>query len=143
MNKFPSKIGILWIVAGIATANVVRGAESKRVDGVLIYGNVHDVSVPGIREAIKASTDLAEGGKPRALEIINGREMRAYLPNPDFSYVQLRRLLTHELDGREHLAWHIDDCCGIPDPPEALQIIRAADQVYIFPVKNFLETAPR
>jgi hypothetical protein len=104
VKKFPSQIATLCIIAAIARASALGAAESIRVDGVQVYGKIHDASVASIREAIKASTDLAEGGKPRALEIINSREMRAYLPNPDFGYVQLRLLLTHELDGREHLA---------------------------------------
>jgi hypothetical protein len=136
VKKFPSKIAIFWIVAAVAAPNLVDGAESKRVDGVLIYGKRHDVSVAGIRQATKASTDQAQGEKPRAIQIINSREMRAYLPNPDLGYVKLRLLMTHELDGHEHLKWNVEDCCGIPEPPEALRIIRAADQAYMFPVKN-------
>src|SRR5262249_34465844 len=41
-----------------------------------------------------------------------------------------------EIDGRKHLAWSVGDCCGIQDPPDALRIIQAAEQVYIFPIKN-------
>ena len=136
MKKFPFQIGALCILAAIAPTHLVSAAESIRVDGVQVYGKIHDVSLPSIREAIKASTDLAKGGKPRALEIINGREMREYLPNAELGYRELRLLMTHELDGREHLTWNIWDCCGIQDPPVALRLIRAADHVYIFPIKN-------
>jgi hypothetical protein len=134
VKKFPLKIAILWIVAAIAM-NLASAVDSIPVDGVLIYGRIHEVSVAGIRDAIKASTDLAEGGKPRALQVINSREMRAYLPKPDFGYVKVQLLMTHELDGREDLRWWTEGL-DIRDTPEALRLIREANQVYVFPVKN-------
>ncbi len=67
MKKSPSQLGTLCILAAIATANVVSAVESIRVDGVKIYGKIHAVPVASIREAIKASTNLAEG-KPRRLK---------------------------------------------------------------------------
>src|SRR5437763_8550274 len=119
--------------------SVANARESLRVDGVPIYGNVHAVTRAGIRQAIRETIHQYPSKNPRALEIINQKEMRAYRSNRDLGWISLRLLMTHELDGREHLAWHVDDCCGILDPPEALRIIRAADKAYIFPVKNSLE----
>jgi hypothetical protein len=46
---------VLAVVVGIA--HLVIASESMHVDGVLVYGRVHDVSIADIREAIAESTD--------------------------------------------------------------------------------------
>jgi hypothetical protein len=136
VKKFPVRI---VIVVGVAVTNLVNAADSMRVDGVRVFGRTQDTSVAEIRLAIADFLKDRSRTKPVAFEVINSRELRVYLHNRDLGWVSMRLTPTVEVDGRKHLAWSVDDCCGIPEPPEALRIIRASDEVYIFPVKNSVE----
>jgi hypothetical protein len=121
------------ILIAITTSNLANAREALRVDGVPIYGNVHAVTRAGIRQAIREATEYP-GRKPRALEILNDKEIHAYKPQRDLGWVTVR-LLAVRGDPKD-LRWFAGDCCGIQDPPDALRIIQAAEQVYIFPIKN-------
>ena len=110
-----------------------------RVDGVQVFGRIQDLSVAEIRHAI---ADLIKRSpldpKPRALEVISKREMRAYSRERDMGWVPVRLRLTTEPDGRKHPEWWAE-VLSIELMPEVFQLIRSAEQVYIFPVKNSLE----
>ena len=134
---------LLFVIA-IGAAHLVIASESMHVDGVLVYGRVRDVSVVDIREAIAESTDkessLGRAKKPRALEIINSKEMRAYSQERDLGWIAVRRVnYAHAIT---------------PFPPDApkwlpeglvaydanvLRAIRSSDEVYVFPVTTPLK----
>jgi hypothetical protein len=125
------------ILIAIGTVNLGSVCEAMQVNSVRILGRTQDMSVAEIRHAIADFVrDSSDKAKPAALEVINKTEMRACLPQRDLGWVSMRLLPRVEVDGRKHLAWSVGDCCGIQDPPDALRVIRAAEQVYIFPIKN-------
>ena len=118
------------------TANVMTAADSIRVNGVPVYGNLRAVTRAGIREAIDESTDKmipSDPKKPRVLEVISRNEMHAYLPEREMGWIPVRLMTKVELNGREHPAWSYG-WFGIHDVPEQLLFIRKAEHVYIFPI---------
>jgi hypothetical protein len=99
------------------------------VDGVPLYGRVHAVSVADIREAIKE-----HGDEPAAqIEVASNSEMHIYYRSRELGWIPAYH--RQAAYGSPKLAWSSGPWLGIRDTPEALQFIRAANEVYVFPVK--------
>jgi hypothetical protein len=146
VKKFPSQITLLCLLAGISTANAASAADSVRVNGVPVYGNLRAVTRADIREAIvdesTNKTIPSDPKKPRALEVVGGTEMHAYLPEREMGWIPVRRITRVALNGREHPAWSYG-WWGIHDAPDQLRFIRTAKDVYIFPIPAGSKAAHR
>jgi hypothetical protein len=118
------------IVSLLAAVSVADAGGATRVDGVPVYGKIHDVPVGEIRQAIDAATDRTKipPTKPRAMTVISRNEMRAYQPERDLGWKPVRG----EPDGRNHLVWTLW-VPGVEDTPEALRLIKSSAEVYVFP----------
>lgn len=118
------------IVALLTAVSEAAAAGSLRVDGVPVYGRVHDVPVTEIRQAIDCATDrtVIPPKKPRAIEVISRDEMRAYRPERDLGWIPMRG----GADSRNHAVW-VMWASGVEDTPEALRLMKSADHVYVFP----------
>jgi hypothetical protein len=126
----------LLLLVGIALVGQASAVESTHIDGILVYGKLHDVSIGDMHEAVATATrDM--NGKPAALEVVDRGEMRAYLPLRDMGWLTESRVIVHEADGRVHPGWYLHGL-GIRDSPDALRFIRTADEIYVFPI-----TTPR
>lgn len=125
------------ILIGIAAVGLAGVCGAMRVDGVRVFGRTQDVSVADIRHALADFLEDIQRTKPAAIEVISHREMRAHLQNRDLGWLsmELRPLGSNP----RKLHWSVGNCCGIQDPPVALHLIRAAERLYIFPIKNSLE----
>jgi hypothetical protein len=118
-----------FIIVVAAFTSIVSAAETIRIDGIPVYGRIHDVTRADIRAAV---ADF--GGKPASIEVISKTEMRLYLQNRDLGWIPKCPIQVVETDGRRHAGWGWCGRLGLEDDPEALRLIRSADQVYIFPV---------
>jgi hypothetical protein len=65
--------------------------------------------------------------KPRAIEVVNRTEIRAYRPNRDLGWIPMRGGLVN--NRCVFTMW----ASGVEDTPEALRLIRSAEEVYVFP----------
>src|SRR5438552_16896752 len=96
---------ILVVLLTIATATLAIASESMRVDGVRVYGRMHDVSVGDIRAAIADFVSTSsDKRKPAALEVLSSIEMRAYEKTHDWGWVAIRRFTRGDPDLRNELA---------------------------------------
>src|SRR4051812_11881064 len=120
------------IVALLTTVSEATAAGALRVDGVPVYGKIHDVPLSEIRQAIETATDKTKipPKKPRAIEVISRDEMRAYRPERALGWIPLRG----GSDGRNHVVFTMW-AAGVEDTPEALRLIRSTDRVYVFPYR--------
>jgi len=126
----------LAFLMSIGVVQLISAAESMRIEGVEIFGRVHALSVLQIRGAIDATSSKfvpAHVLKPRAIEILNPTEIRAYLPNRDMGWVPYR--LVPWINNIKPPEWGPTGH-AIEDWPEALHLIRTADRVSIFPVSS-------
>jgi hypothetical protein len=114
----------------LASLPLTGAAGVTRVDGVPVYGRIRDVPVAEIRQAIDTATDRDKipAKKPRAMQIVSRTEMRAYRPNRDLGWIPMRG----GPDGPNHFVFTMW-AAGVEDTPEALRLIRSAEQVYVFP----------
>ena len=128
------------VFIAIGAAQLAGAAESMRIDGVRVFGRIHDLSTRQIHAAIAEATDLIVR-KPRALEILSSTEVRAYLPERDMGWVPYRLTPWAGPNNHRPPVWSSFGR-AIDDTPEALRLIRAADQVYIFPVTFTEAKAP-
>jgi hypothetical protein len=135
-----------WLVALVAlsAAGIVSAAESMHIDGVLIFGKTHDVSVSEIRDAINESTDKTASPelltKPRALEVVDSKEIHAYLPSPDLGWIRLCKGEVIEAYRPARTGWNARGRLGLPQDREALRLIKSADEIAVFPVTFTRET---
>jgi hypothetical protein len=116
----------LWAAALLADA-----ADAMRVDGVPLYGKIHDVPVTEIRQAIDTATDRTKipPKKPRAITVISRNEMRAYKAERDLGWMPMQGVS----DGRNRLVWTMSGAPGVEDTPGALRLMRSSVEVYVFP----------
>jgi hypothetical protein len=121
----------------VAEARLLSESEAIVIDDVPVFGRVDVVSENDIHDVIKEATDnsSSEPRKPRALEVITADEMRAYRRERDLGWRPMRLGPVIEPDGREHLSWGTNSF-AIQGMPEALRLIRTAEQVYVFPLPN-------
>ena len=113
---------------------LLSARETIRVDGVPVYGRIHDVTRADIHTAIADCDD-----KPAAVEVVGDAEMHAYLRERELGWVPCRTCYpgasapaTTAQYG--HPCW---GCAGLSIIliPEGLHLIRTADEVYVFPVR--------
>jgi len=130
---------ILVVLLTIATATLAIASESMRVNGVRVYGRMHDVSVGDIRAAIADFVSTSsDKRKPAALEVLSSIEMRAYEKTHDWGWVAIRRFPRGDSDHRNEFAW-ITWKRAIDDAPDFLRFIKSANEVYVFPVATPLK----
>jgi hypothetical protein len=118
------------IVGLLALVPLAGAADTRRIDGVPVYGKIHEVPTSEIRQAIDTATDRTEipPKKPRAIEVISRTEIRAYRQNRDLGWIPMRGAP----DRRNDAVW-VMWASGVEDTPEALRLMRRADRVYLFP----------
>ena len=110
-----------------------------RVDGVRVYGMIHEVSTGDIHAAIADFVSTSsDKNKPAALEVVSRTEMRAYSKARDWGWVAVLRIPRGDLGHRNEFAW-VAWGISIGQTPDALRLIRNAEEVYIFPVRNPLK----
>jgi hypothetical protein len=109
----------------------VNAAESPRVDDVPVMGELHDLSVADIHDAIVAFAPEGKG-KPSEIEVISDSEIRAYFELRDLGWVSMHRVWVHQPTATV-LRWLIMGR-STWDNPEALRVMRSAEEVYVFPV---------
>jgi hypothetical protein len=117
-------------LGALIIVSVIAGCNSMEVDGLQTYGRLQDVSIADIREAI-AATDSSD--KFSALAVAGRDEIHACFRNPDLGWLFIRRCPADPSTGLKYkwMAW------GMPAyDPEALRVIRAADVIYVFPLRN-------
>jgi hypothetical protein len=119
---------VTLILAVSLTATLARATDTMRVNGVPVYGRVHDVSSADIREAVKA-----HGEEPAArIDVVSKSEMHIYYRSHDLGWIPIYH--AQAAYDSPKLAWS-GGWLGIRDTPEALQFIKSANEVYIFPVR--------
>jgi hypothetical protein len=119
---------VVSLIIGLA-ATLANASDTMQIDGVPVFGKVHDVSPADIREALKA-----HGEEPAArIDVISKSEMHVYYRSQELGWIpSYHRQAAY---GSSKLAWSDGLWLGIRDSPEALQFIRRANDVYIFPVR--------
>lgn len=122
--KFSSTFALL-ILLGIATANA---REAMRVDGVPVYGKVHTVERIDLRNAIKQGD--GRGGVSK-LEVLGPGDIKVYLRPRDRGYILAGRFAGIQADGSRSHFWSFGPF-DVYDR-EGLNIIRGADEVFVFP----------
>jgi hypothetical protein len=129
----------LAILLAIETATLAMASDPIRVDGVRVYGMVHEVSTGDIRAAIADFVSTSsDKNKPVALEVVSSTEMRPYSKARDWGWAAVLRIPRGDSGHRNEFAW-VTWGLAIGDTPEVLRLIRAAEDVYIFPVPNPLK----
>ena len=129
------------VIAGVFVAvDVFATAGAMQVDGVKVHGKVHAVSVADIREAM--TTGIGDSSKASEVEVISATEIHVYLQPRDLGWVPLRPQEIFEHVGRDHhlekrVRWRPVGIAFFS--PEVLAVIRAAEQVYVFPVASPLQ----
>jgi hypothetical protein len=118
----------LGIVAG---AHGIAG-EPLRVEGVKIDGNVHEVSVNDIHDAL-ASLSLGSSKELASLEVVGRSEIHAHLQNEDLGWIPVRLVEVNEPDGHSAMEWHAG-ALVFWGRPEAMRLVKTAEEVYVFPV---------
>jgi hypothetical protein len=96
----------LLVLGAVVAATTVSGSESMRVDGVLVNGRIHEVSVGDIPAAIADFVSVgSDKRKPAALEVISGSEMQAYEKTHDWGWVAVRRIPRGDAGHRSEFVW--------------------------------------
>jgi hypothetical protein len=121
----------LALFAAIAAAQLATAAQLKHVDGVRIFGKIHDLSVRQIRAVIAEATETR--WKPPAIEILSSTEVRAYQPERQMGWDRYRLTRWAPPWNDRPPKWTLEGF-GVDNTPEALRLIRTADQVYVCPV---------
>lgn len=110
--------------------NVPSGPVS--IDGVEVSGLIGDVSLADVLQAIAAFKDIGLQNLAAAT-VINKDEIHGYVRNRDLGWFTAKRTTFVWPDRSEHQGWDAYGQ-GLPYYSAALLCIRAAQQVYIFPV---------
>lgn len=108
------------LLVAVASATVVQTSSAMRVDGVPVYGRLHDVELRDIRDAIRVG---ASHGSVFKVEVLDPRHINVHLRN--LGYIPTWRF-AHDHD------WAFDH--PYMWDPEVLHLIKAAREVYVFPV---------
>jgi hypothetical protein len=111
---------------------IVSNGSSLQVDGIPVHGKVHAVSVADIRDAIEAVSDASK------VTVLNADRMHVFLKPGDLGWIIVERLhFAKRPTGSMFPRW---GCNGRGvDDPEISQLIRTADELYVFPVLNPLK----
>jgi hypothetical protein len=117
------------VVAGVTLAHA---SDAMRVDGVPVYGRVHDVELVDIRAAIKVG---ASHGSVFKVEVLGPADINVHLRN--LGYIALRRFAGIQYDGSRSHDWSFSH--PYMYDPEVLDLIRRADEVYVFPIATPLK----
>jgi len=124
----------LLVVFAIAAVQLVSAVQAKYIDGVRVFGRTHDLSVQQIHAVIAEAADNSpRKRKPRAIEVLTSTEVRAYLPEREMGWVRYRLTPWAAPWHDRPPKWTLDGF-GINNTPEALRLIRTAEQVYVCPV---------
>jgi hypothetical protein len=104
------------------------GSDAMSVDGVPVYGRVHDVSAHDIREAIKE-----HGDEPAVrVDVVSRSEMHIYYRSRELGWTPSSH---HQaVRGSPRLAWS-SGWVDVTLRPDILNFIRTAHEVYIFPIR--------
>jgi hypothetical protein len=104
------------------------GSDALTVDGVPVYGRVHDVSARDVREAIKE-----HGDEPAVcVDVVSRSEMHIYYRSRELGWIPSDH---HQaVHGSPRLAWS-SGWGDVTQRPDILNFIRTAHEVYIFRVK--------
>lgn len=108
-------------------ASLAYTSAPMRVDGVPVYGRLHDVELQDIRAAIKVG---ASHGSIFKVEVLSSSEINVYLRN--LGYINLGRYAGVQYDGSRSHDWSFSH--PYMWDPEVLHLIKKADEVYVFPV---------
>jgi hypothetical protein len=123
---------VLVILLAVAGATQAHASNVMRVDGVPVYGRVHDVELVDIRAAIKVG---ASHGSVFKAEVLGPADINVHLRN--LGYISLGRYAGVKADGTRDHVWSFDH--PYMYDPEVLNLIRTADEVYVFPVRTPLK----
>lgn len=126
------------VLALIAITLVSQASAAElRVDDVPVTGALKELSVSDLHDAIIAF-ESSRYEKPAKLEVISNSEIHAYLQVQDLGWMPLRRVpVVRPPDFNPAPHWMVIGR-SILLIPEALRVIGAAQEVYVFPV-----TTPR
>ncbi|HEY1774157.1 MAG TPA: hypothetical protein VGH91_13295 [Gammaproteobacteria bacterium] len=117
----------------LAFATPATAGASTDVDGVEVSGNVQAMPLPDIQSAIAETRHHIH--KLSALEVIDRDVIHAYLGPRDLGWVGVTRTTYHEPDGSTSQGWSVAGL-GLPNASGALDCIKDAQQVYVFPNTN-------
>jgi hypothetical protein len=117
----------LVVVLVAAAATLAHASDALRVDGVPLYGRVRDVERIDIHEAIKVGNSHGHAYKA---EVLGPADIKVYLRG--LGFIQLGRYAGVERDGTRSHDWSWSSPSMYD--PEVIHLIRAADEVYVFPV---------
>ena len=142
----------LWLALGVALASSgylasSRGGEPPpgwhqdtpngpvSVEGIQVSGHLDAVSVADLRQAITAFNDIGLVDDLVALTVMDKGEIRGYVNNHDLGWFTAKRETSIWPDRSEHSGWNAYQR-GLPVDSAALDFIRAAPEVFVFPVAN-------
>ena len=129
------RLSFLFVCMFLAVRAIA--GEPMQVDGVAVSGDASAMPIADIRDAI-AAYNKEHAKKLSALRVESKDEIHAYLEPRDLGYVTVRRTDFTQPDKSVRHGWDIYGQ-GLPEYSEALGCIRAAQQVYVFPVPTPLE----
>jgi len=121
------------MIIGIMVACQTANGESVHVDGVLVYGRIHEISTKDIHEAI-ADLSISDE-KPFALEVISSREIHAY-ESWDLGWNPACYCDVHEPGGSIQREWMFNGMNIVQTSPELFQFIKSTNAIYIFPLPS-------
>ncbi len=129
--SIPMRLHLLC-AALVALSSSAIAVESMRIDGVPVYGRLHDVSADELREAV-ADTKYDLGENPSSIEVMGPDAMRAYLPDRELGWIPERRIKCCV-----KRRWGLDGM-DISGSPNVHRFIRTANEAYVFPLPNPLK----
>ena len=122
----------LLCAALVALSSNAIAADSTRIDGVPVFGRLHDLSADDLREVV-ADAKYDQGWTPSSIEVMGPDTLRAYLPDRELGWVPGRRVKCC-VDRR----WNFGGI-SIADSPDVQRFIQTATEAYIFPDPNPLK----
>jgi hypothetical protein len=123
---------VLVILLVLTAGTLVHADAAIPVEGVPVYGRLHDVELVDIRAAIKVG---ASHGSVFKAEVLGPADIKVHLRN--LGYIHLGRFARIQYDGTRSHDWSWSSPSMYD--PEVVHLIRTADQVYVFPVKTPLK----
>jgi hypothetical protein len=116
------------LIVIVLSTMLPKASDAMTVDGVHVYGRVHDVSARDIREAVKE-----HGDEPAVrVDVVSKSEMHIYYRSRELGWIP--SFHKQAVYGSPRLAWS-GGWLDVTLRPDILNFIRAAHEVYIFPVK--------
>jgi hypothetical protein len=105
-----------------------------QVDGVRVYGRVHDVTLADIRQAIAG---IGTGREVSTVEVLSSKLMHVHLRPTDLGWIPVSPTKVSLPDGPNYqivtrIQWE-GTTKGIDDP-DVLTVIRGANEAFVFPV---------